>query len=72
MYTRHEFHPMNTAPRDGQSILAYWWNDCFWEAEVVWWSSDRDYPWAGRFPEDKFDLWVEIDWPTPVPDGWPV
>lgn len=63
------FNEMEGAPRDGTPILAYWFNGCGWECAVVWWGGGVTYPWCAGFndyPEDKFDYWMSIQYPT----GW--
>lgn len=62
------FSEMDSSPRDGTPILAFWDNGCGWDCVVVWWSRyDKDYPWQAdhnAYPEDKFDYWQTITYPV--------
>jgi hypothetical protein len=60
---------MDTAPKDGTPILAFWDNGCGWECVVVWWGGGEPYPWSAdwnSYPADKFDCWQEIQYPASV------
>ena len=56
---------IESAPKDGSSILVRWDNGCWTEYAVVWWShgASKQYPWAATgtcYPSDKFDEWMHL------------
>lgn len=65
---------MDTAPRDGTTILTCRNNWCGWDYYVVWWNGDCTYPWASEssgYPEDRLDYWQPLSAPyDPSVDLW--
>src|SRR4051794_12290144 len=66
-----EWQPIETAPRDGTSILVCRDNGCGWDYAVVWWWDEGgDYPWViGNIPNDDAiaDGRPEYWMPLPAP-----
>lgn len=63
-----DWKDMDTAPKDGTSILVCRNNDYAWEYDVVFWS-DRmpNYPWCtgydDGYPEGRLDYWAKLPAP---------
>lgn len=61
---------IETAPRDGTSILACRDNGCGWEYDVVWYvDNPESYNWAtagatdGWYPEGRLGYWMPLPEP---------
>ena len=60
---------IESAPKDGSSILVCWDTGCGTDHAVVWWSysTSKQYPWAATgacYPSDKFDQWMHLPSPS--------
>lgn len=64
---------MDTAPRDGTSVLACRHNGCGWDHDVVWWTGREEYPWQAdytAYPEGRLDYWQPLSIPYDPQKGW--